>query len=481
MAVRAQPSAATEKSGLAYWMSQTLKEADNAARDFSPDPVHDLRVAIRRCRSMAEVIQNVDPNPAWKKFRKAGKRLFSSLGELRDRQVLMEWIERLSTADDPVRQRLLEQCKAKEQELKKASALALQDFDAAQWQKWIGSLSQRISHFRPDSELFAGIALERWERARQLHKAALRSRSKVALHRLRIGIKKFRYVVENFLPTLHQQVGKSLKEVQDLLGEIHDLDVLWATALQENALANAEDRNRWHQLIHAARKQREDTYRKRAMGPDNVWQQWREKLPDGEQAERATFRRIETWAGLLDPDPARSKRIARESLRIHGLLVKTGAISPHGKSRQLLKAAAIMQDVGRRKQQPDHHKRSRKLISNIELPFGWTEQDRQVAALVARYHRGALPHAAQKTFAALPENEQRTVISLAAVLRLANACDDATKGAPGQIKLQKVQGYLVLSVNNLARNSREAEHVAAARYLLELACGMPILIDSPPG
>src|SRR5262249_60000352 len=106
-------------------------------------------------------------------------------------------------------------------------AQSLNEFDIDQWQKWSKYLSLRIAHYPEDGELFQGLALARWHDARELHQTAARTRSKTALHQLRIGIKKFRYVVENFLPTTHKQIGKGLKEVQDLLGEVHDLDVLW--------------------------------------------------------------------------------------------------------------------------------------------------------------------------------------------------------------------------------------------------------------
>jgi len=59
--------AAEKKFGLKHWMQEVLKEADRVADGFQPDPVHDLRVALRRCRSMSEVFQSLDPDPAWKK------------------------------------------------------------------------------------------------------------------------------------------------------------------------------------------------------------------------------------------------------------------------------------------------------------------------------------------------------------------------------------------------------------------------------
>src|ERR1700758_5311933 len=76
-------------------MLRALQECDNVATDFSKDPVHDLRVALRRCRSMADGMIAIDPDRNWKAMKKAGKQLFQRLGALRDIQIMMEWIEKL--------------------------------------------------------------------------------------------------------------------------------------------------------------------------------------------------------------------------------------------------------------------------------------------------------------------------------------------------------------------------------------------------
>jgi hypothetical protein len=38
----------------------------------------------------------LDPDSSWKDMKKAGRKLFQALGELRDMQVMREWIERLN-------------------------------------------------------------------------------------------------------------------------------------------------------------------------------------------------------------------------------------------------------------------------------------------------------------------------------------------------------------------------------------------------
>ncbi len=239
-----------------------LEECDHVSADFSADPVHDLRVALRRCRSMADGMMAMDPDPDWKEMKKAGKRLFQRLGTLRDVQIMMDWLEKLAqvaqapspelpqdrssgadTADaspstesvngqhDLVSHSLLEILKARESEQKREARVALDEFDRKQWRQWSHSLPLRAGRIRPGSAVFKHLALERWTAARELHTRAMRNRSQVAFHTLRIGIKRFRYIVENFLPDQHKAWSDDLKHMQDLLGEVHDLDVLWATAL----------------------------------------------------------------------------------------------------------------------------------------------------------------------------------------------------------------------------------------------------------
>ncbi len=92
---------AKKTTGLRYWMLRVLEECEHAAADLSPDPVHDLRVCLRRCRAMADGMNALDPDPNWRAMRKAGKRLFQRLGALRDVQVMMEWIETLGPRPNP--------------------------------------------------------------------------------------------------------------------------------------------------------------------------------------------------------------------------------------------------------------------------------------------------------------------------------------------------------------------------------------------
>ena len=171
-----------------------------AADGLGNKSVHDLRVAFRRCRSMADGFRTVDPDKRWKKMRRLATSVFDSLGALRDCQVMMEWLEKLGGADDPVARELTEQLRRQESELKQQAESALKSFDGKQWQIWSSGLPLRARRLPLGSETFQTLALEKLNAARKLQTPALKTLAVPAFHRLRIGLKKFRYVVENFLP-----------------------------------------------------------------------------------------------------------------------------------------------------------------------------------------------------------------------------------------------------------------------------------------
>src|SRR6185312_6788300 len=154
-----------------------------------------------------------------------------------------------------------------------------QNFDYRQWRTWTAKLPGRAMRIPPGSPVLAHLALERWHEAHALHLRASRNRTNVAFHDLLIAIKRFRYTIENFLPVLHQSWSGDLKEVQDILGEIHDLDVLWQTALQIKAFPDAVARAKWRTRLMQEREQRLAMYRSKMIGKNSLWTVWRESLP----------------------------------------------------------------------------------------------------------------------------------------------------------------------------------------------------------
>ncbi len=517
-----QTARAKKTTGLRYWMLRVLEECDHAAADFAADPVHDLRVSLRRCRSLADGLYALDPDPDWKAMRKAGKRLFQRLGALRDIQIMMEWIEKLHPevvsveqasgeraflpamqsqpnqdfipdSADPAAQALLKILAAREQEQKLEAHAALEEFDQKQWRQWTRTLPARAAHVRLGSALFKHLALERWTEAHNLHNRALRNRSQAAFHSLRIGIKRFRYIVENFLPAEHKAWSNDLKEMQDVLGEVHDLDVLWATASSCHVFPDQDSRQRWHKRILSERAKRIEVYRKKMIGPASLWQVWRAALPQGKQIQTLATRRMKLWAHGLDPDFAHSERVASLALQLYDGLLASGwqpsadAIS----ARSSLLAAALLHDVGKSGGDKGHHKASFDMIRAHGTPLGWKTVDLQRAAIVARFHRGSLPTRKHKDLRDLLPDEQKATIQLAAILRLANALDAHDgrirrihlEDAPirnNKIRTNKIRANgneaVVIAAEGYSPLSTSAQTIAAERHLLETVLHRPVIV-----
>jgi CHAD domain-containing protein len=527
----------TKTTGLRYWMARVLEECEHVAADFSADPVHDLRVSLRRCRSMADGMMAMDPHREWKAMKKAGKRLFQRLGALRDVQIMMEWIEKLRpgpieaaamvvspevSADghsaggggsatlnpDPPAQALLQILRGREIEQKREARAALEEFDRKEWRQWSTSLPVRAARIRLGSAVFKHLALERWTAARELHTRALRNRSQVGFHTLRIGIKRFRYIVENFLPVEHKAWSNDLKHMQDLLGEVHDLDVLWATALACHVFPDEDSRKSWHTRIMDERTKRIGEYRERTVGPDSLWDQWRAGLPQGKQIQAMATQRMKLWAKALDPDFGHSERVARLALELYDGLVgagliaggRTAAPSENGggsEARASLNLAALLHDVGKAKGNKGHHKESSELIKGHGTPLGWTTETMTRAAIVARFHAGALPSRSHKALRDMLPEEQKITIQLSAILRLANAFDNAHDGHIRRVKIEnmdparrRTNGFLrkpvrlgpnealIIGAEGFVAGSGTAQAVAAERYLLETVLRRPVVVKA---
>ncbi|MFZ3217536.1 MAG: CHAD domain-containing protein [Candidatus Acidiferrales bacterium] len=274
-AVALPANSSARRIGLDVWMNRALDLADEAQNGWKSREVHDLRVALRRCRTMADALSEVNPDRGWRRLKKDSRALFHSLGALRDTQVKQEWLKKLSAPNDPVRRQLLRLLAQSQKERQEAARKALADFDRKAWRKSAQRLRSKAQFFPLESVVFQRLALTRLNEAAALYERARKGRSRVAWHRLRIGLKEFRYTLENFMPRRYEPWSGNLKHIQDLLGEVHDLDVLRAEIRRHRAKLTDADVLRWYLKIEEARKARLDEFRSLTSGKDSLWPRWR--------------------------------------------------------------------------------------------------------------------------------------------------------------------------------------------------------------
>jgi hypothetical protein len=159
--------------------------------------------------------------------------------------------------------------------------------------------------------------------------------------------------------------------------------------------------------------------------------------------------------------------------------------------RAVLQAAAFMHGVGRTRGMKNYQKKSYRMIRNLSRPLGWSARELELAAMVARYHRGALPRPRGKIAQRLELPDRPIAILVAGILRLAVALDSNTRKekqesrsapridsprAANRVEVGLQDHCILVRVEGYSALDRSAEGVAAARHLLETVLHRPVIV-----
>jgi CHAD domain-containing protein len=467
--------ARVERRDLSESMDKVRAELDKVRSNPDPDNVHDLRVAIRRCRSVATVFEEVDPDVAWPEMRKTAKKLFRALGALRDAHVMEDWIKKLVPASDPVRVQMHSSFETEEPELRSEVLRATGKFDDKEWKRLQRRLRQRVRVLPVGGLAAECLAWERFEEIKQLHAQALRTKKAKPWHALRIGLKKLRYTVESLLPEHLAAWNENLKRLQDLLGDIHDLDVLVETVKAEDRV-DGSARKFWKEILQRERAKRVQTYRQLTLGKTSIWNKWRHALPHGERLETASLARLRATARAAQSSPRNAARVARISIRIFDLLrrAKVMPVLSDGNMQRNLRAAALLHAVGRDQKHP--RKAARKFLLGMKVPPRWTREDWELMAWAVRFHRGTEPTMNDGKFAKLSASQQENIRVLGGVIRLGRVLHKSGVDSPTGFKIEHSADAITLLVPQLADNLEIAARLAAGKHLLETVLGKPLVV-----
>jgi exopolyphosphatase/guanosine-5'-triphosphate,3'-diphosphate pyrophosphatase len=157
------------------------------------------------------------------------------------------------------------------------------------------------------------------------------------------------------------------------------------------------------------------------------------------QSLNVRMRSVLSVARRYDYDARHAHYIARLAVQ---MFEQTQAVHGMGaRERELLEYAALLHDIGYHIAHNNHHRHSLYLIRNSEMP-GFTGEETAIMATVARYHRGSTPFSRRakratgehEDFKLLDRGQQRTVIGLAALLRIADGLDRSYS--------QKIEGLI---------------------------------------
>lgn len=122
-----------------------------------------------------------------------------------------------------------------------------------------------------------------------------------------------------------------------------------------------------------------------------------------------------------------AQQLFQELKDLHGL---------DSKHEMLLRAAAILHEIGMFVSPREHHKHSLYLIMHTEI-FGLSLADRTLVALLARYHRRYNPDANHPHYSDLTREERMVVLKLASILRVADALDRSHSQRVKSVKFKR--------------------------------------------
>jgi len=194
------------------------KLTETVPAHLDAESIHDLRVTIRRVTVMIKLIPRKTRQASdSQKFQAALKSLLKATAEVRDSDILKSTLETHLTT---VPRDILDALDIKRNQAESVARDSMKVFPA----RLAPSINQSEIDAKKLSAKLAKRVKKRGAAVQTLLVTAAGDESKVAdLHRLRIEVKKLRYLLE-----LAEGTSRDLKVLtkwQDALGEIHDLDV----------------------------------------------------------------------------------------------------------------------------------------------------------------------------------------------------------------------------------------------------------------
>lgn len=202
------------------------------------EPVHKLRVAARRLSAVLDVLAQAFPEVPKKRLFRTVDEMRRVCGAARDVDVRLQFLEKLvpsaSHEDAGIIEVLCERMIRKREAMQRRLGKRLLRLER-KLRRCGEELVEALDLMRdPDPPLAgdfgdAGARIVLKELDVVWSRAALDCESTKGLHQLRIACKRLRYAAEIFFPVLDPRLRETfyphLEEIQELLGEVHDVAV----------------------------------------------------------------------------------------------------------------------------------------------------------------------------------------------------------------------------------------------------------------
>lgn len=196
--------------------------------------MHELRVASRRLMAQCDLLKSVAPGIAVDKARRILKRQLKALSALRDVQVQRKFVEHHSAGFSAlllVRDHL----ERRERRLAKVAVVKLRGFKLAKLERLIFAMLRDIDAQTGDLNGRDHLCRAVFYRAQTAYAEVVHRRRSIDLndlstiHRLRVGFKKFRYMIEALSPGItgfNRRQLRALARYQRKMGVVQDLEIM---------------------------------------------------------------------------------------------------------------------------------------------------------------------------------------------------------------------------------------------------------------
>jgi CHAD domain-containing protein len=226
---QSQPVPAVLATAIEQQLARVLEAFAAAQKEPRVRPVHDLRVAIRRLTGALELAEAIGQRLR-RRSRRVLRELLTVLSPLRDAQVQARAL-RDAPADRALHE-VQEQLRRQERALRRDTKRSLRRLRLGKLGKDVARLNHALLHDTPSAEVVEHALLGELAR-RQLELDRRRLVGEPddarALHRSRLALKDYRYVLEVLAPLLppsSETLRVATSELQAQLGQAHDQHVL---------------------------------------------------------------------------------------------------------------------------------------------------------------------------------------------------------------------------------------------------------------
>lgn len=178
------------------------------------------------------------------------------------------------------------------------------------------------------------------------------------------------------------------------------------------------------------------------------------------------FDAVRRFARKCRSNERHCEHVATLAAELFDALGDAYALPPAG--RDVLRAAALLHDIGYLINHEEHHKHAYHLIMHADLR-GFSAREVELIANVARYHRRAMPKKAHANFAGLDKGERRLVRRLAGILRVADGLDRAHGQVVTGVRCRIGDGWIRILVAAAHDPSIELEDATRKAGLFEKA------------